>query len=60
MSEIDKVVEEKYNYNSMLEQLKKDNVNLNEAEYHPMINHMPFPDHFADSLRKENAKLKER
>ena len=60
MSEIDRAVEEKYNYNSVLEQLKKDNVNINEAEYHPMISEMPFPEHFAQSLRKENAMLKEK
>jgi len=49
-----------YDFDAALYQLKRDDVNLVNAQDHSFVKGMPYPEHFAESLRAQNQMLKDK
>lgn len=49
----------KYNYESALLQLNSKETDLSNLEKEEYIKNMPFPDHFMNSLKTENAQMRD-
>lgn len=60
MGNVDRAVDDKYNYEAVLNQIGGADVNVSTLDSNSFIKNMPFPEHFAESLRQENAMLRDK